>query len=250
MSEYSQQLQDDMNGYWSGRAESYGDQNRAQLDTDCNDKWYAIIHQYAKADRQLKVLDIGTGPGFFAILMAQHGHQVTGVDLNAEMLQQARQNAALHQVSVEWIQIDGKLPFADETFDLILSRDVTWCQQEPEKTFSEWFRVLKQGGRMLYFDAEYYNYLQTQESLQKHRDYRRYVAENNGFVYARANSLEEMAYSLPMTWRSRPAWDQAFWKEEGASAVFCETDLNARVYSAKEQMQYGEFPLFLVCVEK
>lgn len=172
------------------------------------------------------------------------------MDLNAEMLEEARENAAIHQVSIEWIQIDGTLPFADETFDLILSRDVTWCQQEPEKTLLEWFRVLKKGGRMLYFDAEYYNYLQTEETLQKHRDYRRFVAENNGFVYAKANSLEEMAYNLPMTWRSRPVWDLTFWKEQGAAEIFCEEDLNDRIYSAMEQIQYGEFPEFLICVEK
>ena len=47
----------------------------------------------------------------------------------------------------------------DGSFDVIVTRNLTWNLEEPQKAYQEWCRVLKKGGILLNFDAGWYNYL-------------------------------------------------------------------------------------------
>lgn len=47
------------------------------------------------------------------------------------------------------------LDFSDESFDVIITRNLTWSLPHPIQAYSEWFRVLKKEGILLNFDAEY-----------------------------------------------------------------------------------------------
>ena len=94
-----------MNQYWDVRSESYSEMNRKQLSGDRRDAWEQMIFSHVEEDRSLKVLDIGTGPGFFAILAALRGHQVTAVDMNAEMLEQAQRNAQAAGADIRFVQV-------------------------------------------------------------------------------------------------------------------------------------------------
>ena len=60
------------------------------------------------------------------------------------------------------------LPFPDNTFDLVVSRDVTWMLQDAEEVLKEWYRVTKKGGKVLYFDANWYYYLFNEDEKKKH----------------------------------------------------------------------------------
>lgn len=48
------------------------------------------------------------------------------------------------------------LEFEDNYFDLIVSRNVTWTLYNPQKAYKEWKRVLKPGGKLIIFDANWY----------------------------------------------------------------------------------------------
>ena len=48
-----------------------------------------------------------------------------------------------------------KLDFADESFDVVISRNLTWTLPHPIDAYQEWMRVLKKGGVLINFDAEY-----------------------------------------------------------------------------------------------
>ena len=52
---------------------------------------------------------------------------------------------------IDFVQVGRMLPFEDKSFDLIVSRDVTWTLTEPEKQLKHWAEKLKVGGTMLYF---------------------------------------------------------------------------------------------------
>ena len=55
------------------------------------------------------------------------------------------------------VMIDGsKLDFEDNTFDVVISRNLTWNLEHPDVAYREWVRVLKAGGRLLNFDANGY----------------------------------------------------------------------------------------------
>lgn len=104
----------------------------------------------------LRILDVGTGIGFFAILLSEAGHQVEGIDLTPAMLDEARGITAQRGLDIVFREMDAQaLSYDDSSFDVVLSRNLTWTLPEPEKTYREWFRVLKPGGMLLNFDADY-----------------------------------------------------------------------------------------------
>ena len=78
--------------YWTGRAASYSEVNQLELATQQRQKWSDCLH--AEIARQfpnsvpesLRVLEVGTGPGFFAILLRELGYDVTAIDLTPAML--------------------------------------------------------------------------------------------------------------------------------------------------------------------
>ena len=117
----------------------------------------------------MEILDVGTGTGYFAILLSQSGHQVTGIDLTDAMLKEARDNAALYQVHPTFQQMDAqKLAFLDQSFDVVISRNLTWTLPDPESAYREWMRVLKKGGILLNFDADYASNVRNQNTSASH----------------------------------------------------------------------------------
>ena len=146
--------------YWGTRAQGYSERCKIDLIEDTKFDWLDKICKYAPAKQQLNVLDIGCGAGFFSILMAKAGHNVTSIDYTENMVNSAIQNAVDAGVDIEVLQMDAQnLDFEDDTFDLIVTRNVTWVMEQPTKAYSEWIRVLQPGGRMINFDENQYLYL-------------------------------------------------------------------------------------------
>ena len=84
-------LLDGIQDYWAVRSDSYSRQNLQEMNNWKRRAWREKILAAAPAGDRLSVLDVGTGPGFFAINLALAGHQVTGLDVTEEMLHHARQ---------------------------------------------------------------------------------------------------------------------------------------------------------------
>jgi 2-polyprenyl-3-methyl-5-hydroxy-6-metoxy-1,4-benzoquinol methylase len=61
------------------------------------------------------LLDLACGTGRVALRMASQGYQVTGVDIVPEMIARARQKAAEHSVSIEWVPIPALRATASNT---------------------------------------------------------------------------------------------------------------------------------------
>ena len=230
----------EMDGYWTHRSESYSQLNRKELQSEQKNVWEALLFEGAEHNRPLRILDVGAGPGFFSILCARRGHLVTAADMNAEMLRQAKENAGAAGVDVTFVQVGHRLPFAPESFDMIVSRNVTWALPEPDETLRVWGSLLRPGGLLRYFDAEWYNYLAEDASRAE---------ELRLHDYSRAGKMERLARSLPMTYRRRPEWDRAFWRAEGYAFEVAE-NLNPLVFDAEDQERYRNYPLFMVTVRR
>ena len=99
-----------------------------------------------------KILDVGTGTGVVAITAARHGAHVTGLDLTPELLEQAKEDAAIaDQTDIEWLEGDAEaLPYADNSFDLVLSQFGHMFAPRPEVVVKEIKRVLRKGGRFAF----------------------------------------------------------------------------------------------------
>ena len=157
-----------LTSYWTERSESYSAQNVEEMNNWKRDAWRDLILRYAPRKKKLRILDVGTGPGFFAMTLALAGHEVVAIDVTEQMLEHARENARVYGANVKFLLQRGEnLPCPDESFDLIVSRNVIWNLEFPECAFREWERVLAPGGRMVYFDANWYLYLFDEEMLHQ-----------------------------------------------------------------------------------
>jgi ubiquinone/menaquinone biosynthesis C-methylase UbiE len=104
-----------------------------------------------------KFLDIGTGTGWDAILVAKNTSniQVTAVDLSDEMLKFASCNASKERVDnkINFIKGDAKsLPFNDRSFDAVFCQNMLHHLPEPEKMLAEIKRVVKSDGAIIIRD--------------------------------------------------------------------------------------------------
>jgi SAM-dependent methyltransferase len=98
-----------------------------------------------------RVLDVGCGTGVVAITARRRGAQVTGLDLTPELLQRARENAAVASVDVEWREGDAEdLPFGEGAFDVVLSQFGHMFTPRPDVVTGEMLRVLRPGGLLAF----------------------------------------------------------------------------------------------------
>jgi cyclopropane fatty-acyl-phospholipid synthase-like methyltransferase len=136
------------------RRETYGEdigQNSWLTAEEC-DSFYAWLAPAAPAH----LLDVASGSGGPALYLARkHGCRVTGIDVNEEALNTARQAAkaaALLHAEFELTDASQRLPFDAGRFDAIMCIDAMNHFADRPGVLREWHRVLKVGGRILFTD--------------------------------------------------------------------------------------------------
>ncbi len=249
---------DTLTSYWTDRAKSYSAQNIAEMNDGRREAWRELILSHAPRKAVLRILDIGTGPGFFAINLALAGHEVTAVDVTAEMLAYARCNAESYGAKVDFVLHRGEsLPFEDASLDLVVSRNVVWNLEYPAEALSEWARVLVSGGRMVYFDANWYLYLydealRIQKKAAEAAFRAKYPIHNyaGDMPKARIRELEKAAYSLPLSREKRPEWDQRVLEKLGMRMVEIVDDIGPGVQDPMDWERDHPIHTFMICAEK
>jgi ubiquinone/menaquinone biosynthesis C-methylase UbiE len=115
----------------------------------------ALLVRASAAGRQDAVLDVACGPGIVTCAFAAAARSAVGLDLVEAMLERARSRAAaLGLANVEFVAGDaGALPFADGTFDIVVSRFALHHLERPGAAVAEMARVCSPGGRVVVCDV-------------------------------------------------------------------------------------------------
>lgn len=240
--------------YWAGRAEGYSLVNQHELATGQDRVWLEEIEEHLPKGRGLKILDVGTGPGFFAILLAKAGYDVTAVDYTEAMLEQAKKNAGILAEQIHFLRMDAQnLKFPDGTFDVVVSRNLTWNLEKPEQAYSEWMRVLKEGGKLLNFDANWYHHLFDDKKREAYEEDRKNVetlSMEDHYTCTDIDAMEEIARQVPMSRIMRPAWDLKVLQRFAGDGVHADEQVWERVWDQTEKVNYASTPMFLVSAVK
>ena len=210
--------------YWNSRAEGYTLSNREELEDEHRIfLWEQQIRRALNGRVCRHVLDVGCGPGFFSVLLARLGYEVTAVDYTENMLAEARKNAAHYGVDIDFRRMDAQnLDFEDGIFDLVISRNVLWNLEQPEQAYREWLRVLKPNGTVMNFDGNFYYYVTDAEYGDRTRWEHKHMQGIN------ANSIDRIGEHLPMARRLRPEWDVQELQKLGAKEV-CSNVTNEKI---------------------
>lgn len=145
--------------YWDGRSAGFermqGIRSRLQREA-----WTGFLARTVgeATEAPKAVLDVGTGTGFLALLLAGMGHRVKALDLSPGMVEQARRNAAERGLNVELAVADGEsLPEPDAAYDVLVNRNVLWTLPRPDEAVADWKRVLKPGGLLVVIDGDWFD---------------------------------------------------------------------------------------------
>ena len=225
--------------YWDERAEEFAALRIKELRDDISQRWEKEIFKYLPEDKNLKILDIGTGSGYFALLLSQMGYHVTGIDLTEKMIEEAKKTAKVLGSDAQFLIMDAEEPdFPEESFDVILTRNLTWTLPHPRKAYKAWKKLLKKGGILLNFDADYGKQQMnaSAEELPAHHAHQQMSQQLK-------DECENIKESLRISGNDRPAWDLKTLKQLGYHDIQADTTVSERIYLEQDEF-YNPAPLF------
>lgn len=253
-------LKNEIHDYWTNRARGYSEYNQQEMAdarrTMWRDKLLSLLgNQFPeKEPKEIKILDAGTGPGFFAILLAEAGYQVTAVDYTEEMLKEAQSNAGGLAECIVWKTGDAQaLDVESNSFDAVVTRNVTWNLPRPDLAYKEWLRVLKPEGVLYNFDADWYGHLYNEEKRSSYEKDRRQTEEQNVEDYYSGTDIEKMeeiARQIPLSRLERPKWDIETMQKAGFLDVSCDEEVWKEVWTEEEIINNSTSPIFLLTGRK
>ena len=222
--------------YWDERSKSFSQSRRLELNGVDGLAWKNIFKKNLPAAKNLKILDVGTGAGFFAAILSKLGHKVIGVDMSTKMLGEAQKNLRELNLHADFHKMNAqKLDFDDETFDAVVTRNLTWTLPDVKAAYREWRRVLKVGGVLMNFDSDY-------------GDKNFSTCTKTKITDELLSECDAIKNSLTISTRRRPMWDAGFL--EGLNfSVRLDEDIS-HVVQRDNRCVYDSVPLFAICAVK
>ena len=238
-------LKDHIKSYWTRRAPSFLQQRLREFESEKRELWLREISRYLPQGKRLRILDVGTGTGFLACILAAEGHTVTGVDLTAEMISRAEDFAKTINVPVNFLVMDAESPsFPPESFDAVVTRNLTWTLPDLENAYRSWHKLLAKGGILINFDADYCHEFSDTEDLA--------LLPNHAHKLIPADLVEEndeITQELCAYQKRRPEWDLRLLIDAGFSRVTVDTGVWKRVYPEPDEF-YNPTPIFTIAAVK
>ena len=215
---------EEIKSYWNKRAEGYSISNRESLEGNDKEEYEKFLRKYIPKNKKCKTIDMGCGPGFLAILLADMGYESFAFDCTENMLAKAEENARDLGVKIHTIQGDAQNPdIEDESFDLLVSRNVIWNLENPEKAYKEWIRILKPGGRIIILDGNHYCYLFDDKYMEERKS-STHINDHKNMMGVDTSQIDKIAYDLPLSNKIRPEWDKNILESLGVKIIDIDID--------------------------
>lgn len=106
-----------------------------------------VAAESERAERQLRVLDVGCGEGHFAAALVRDGAEVVAIDVAEEPLRRARKHHTT--IDVRLVEPEAPLPLEDASFDVVWAGETIEHVADSSRWLSEVRRVLRSGGLVL-----------------------------------------------------------------------------------------------------
>lgn len=224
--------------YWDARSKDFSRSRRLELDGVDGTAWRSILKKNLPGGKHLTILDVGTGAGFFAAILSKLGHRVIGVDTSQKMLGEARKNLRELRLPADFKRMNAQsLDFEDETFDAVVTRNLTWTLPDVKAAYREWYRVLKSGGVLMNFDSDY-----------GEKNFSSDLYTQTKVTDTQLTECDAIKDSLSISKRRRPMWDAGFL--EGINfSVRLDEDISHAVHKDK-RCDYDSVPLFAIHATK
>ena len=138
---------------WDREARTFDEAaDHGLADPECRAAWRSLLLEHLPA-APARIADLGCGTGTLALLLADEGYAVDGVDFSPEMVRLARAKAG-HVATFH--EADAAAPPLDPAaYDVVLSRHVLWAMPSPAAALARWTRLLRPGGRLLLVEGSW-----------------------------------------------------------------------------------------------
>ncbi len=139
---------------------------------DTSSPWYRLVLEYIGDVAGRRVLEVACGRGGFVCRLANAGARVTGCDFSSAALRATRSKLCSndHQCPAELVQADAQsLPFADSSFDLVVSCETIEHLPQVQSALAEFHRVTRPGGLLFLTTPNYFNFMGLYEIYARFR---------------------------------------------------------------------------------
>jgi ubiquinone/menaquinone biosynthesis C-methylase UbiE len=149
-------MSSDAERLWDVYADAFDDEaDHGLRDPQVRAAWQALLAPLIPA-QPVRIVDLGCGTGSLAVLLAEHGNRVSGIDISGNMIRLARAKARAAGVAVDFVRGDAAdPPFAEASFDLVVARHVLWAFENPDAVLQRWVDLLAPDGRLILIEGQW-----------------------------------------------------------------------------------------------
>lgn len=242
--------------YWDISSEDY---NKCVYSEFQDEKqltfWKTMLNSILGKKSGMKIIDIGTGPGFIATVLKEIGHEATGLDGSDEMLKFAKENARKRGLDINFIKGDAcdLQIFEDECFDAVISRNVVWTLPNLAQAFKEWQRIVKPGGRVIAICGKYNaTGIHGLRRIWRFLGWRLvYLTEGRKPWKSFHTEEDDKVHELPLKNKKRPDEDIKLMEEAGLKVIEVKRNIQNDFRSFLNWLKYGFWgETYIIVAEK